>query len=185
MTKAPELEHREELKWVLRNIKKELLHAGPDNIVDFNASRLTNSDPDSPSLVAVYKHLKDIERATVIRMVERYDGDGFDVYAYSLDAEAGVTGYKFVVDRDKFETFYHHMVEVKIYMKDLSSDDATDFEEEKRGSAGSLTKKISTSSSRGGDGSNRFWIPFMCSCRRMERTARPCAASIFRKSPIT
>ena len=85
----------------LQKIKKELLHAGSDNLVDFNASSLTNRDPDSPSLDAVYKHIKDIERATVIRIVERYDGDGFGVYAYSLDAEAGVTGYKFIVDRAK------------------------------------------------------------------------------------
>ena len=124
-----EEEHREELKWVLQRIKKELLHAG--DLVDFNASRLTNRDPDSPSLDAIYKHLKDLERATVIRFVERYDGDGYSAYGYSLDAEARVTGYKFVVDREKFETFYHAMVEVKVHRKDLSSDDAVDFDEEK------------------------------------------------------
>jgi hypothetical protein len=113
----------------LQKIKKELLHAG--NLVDFNASRLTNRDPDSPTLDAIYKHIKDIESATVIRIVERYDGDGFGAYAYSLDAEAGVSGYKFLVDREKFETFYHAMVEVKVHKKDLSSDDAADFNEEK------------------------------------------------------
>jgi hypothetical protein len=123
---TPEEEYREELKWILQKIKKELLHA--ENLVDFNASRLTNRDPDSPSLDAIYKHLKDLERATVIRIVERYDDDDFSAYAYSFDAGAGVTGYKFIVDREKFATLY----EKYFKPRPVENDKSFDFESEKR-----------------------------------------------------
>lgn len=122
---TPEEEYREELKWILQKIKKELLHA--ENLVDFNASRLTNRDPDSPSLDVIYKHLKDLERATVIRIVERYDDD-FSAYAYSFDAGAGVTGYKFIVDREKFATLY----EKYFKPRPIENDRSFDFESEKR-----------------------------------------------------